>query len=164
MHACTVSTHDYCNSTLRNLGPAYFHLHLCVCYRSIAFSILDLCKGTVFLTLPAKMAYANMMRSGLTASKTLTNPFCAGTGTQQLRRRPLTSRAYSRRQFAAMAQATYDIWVKGSPEKNELGDCEYHVCCMRSYGTLSVVQMSCLKVCNVGRLLQPMHALHVVVN
>lgn len=24
-----------------------------------------------------------------------------------------------------MAQATYDIWVKGSPEKNELGDCEF---------------------------------------
>ena len=23
-----------------------------------------------------------------------------------------------------MAQATYDIWVKGSPEKNELGDCK----------------------------------------
>jgi len=24
-----------------------------------------------------------------------------------------------------MAQATYDIWVKGSPEKNELGDCPF---------------------------------------
>ena len=24
-----------------------------------------------------------------------------------------------------MAQATYDIWVKGSPEKNELGDCKF---------------------------------------
>ena len=75
------------------------------------------------MTLHAKMAYANMMRSGLTASTPLTKPFCAGSGAQQLRRRPLTTAAF-RRQFAVMAQATYDIWVKGSPEKNELGDCE----------------------------------------
>lgn len=75
------------------------------------------------------MAYTNMMRSGLTASKQLTHPFCATSGFNQLRRKPLTSRSYSRRQFAAMAQATYDIWVKGSPEKNELGDC-------RAYGSI----------------------------
>lgn len=76
------------------------------------------------MTLHAKMAYANMMRSGLTASRPLTKPFCARAGAQQLRRRPLTTAAF-RRQFAVMAQATYDIWVKGSPEKNELGDCKY---------------------------------------
>lgn len=75
------------------------------------------------MTLHATMAYANMMRSGLTASRPLTKPFCAGAGVQQLRRRPLTTAAF-RRQFAVMAQATYDIWVKGSPEKDELGDCE----------------------------------------
>ena len=85
---------------------------------------LDFAQVQCPVTLHAGMACANMVRSGLTASRSLTKPFCAGTGGQHLRRRALTSRAFNRRQFAVMAQATYDIWVKGSPEKNELGDCK----------------------------------------
>lgn len=76
------------------------------------------------------MAYCNVVRSGLSASgRSLTRPFCTGTGVRHLRTRAIVSRAHSRRQLAAMAQdaATYDIWVKGSPEKNELGDCKHYL-------------------------------------
>lgn len=62
----------------------------------------------------------------MTASgRSLTKPFCTGTGLRHLRNTAVVSRAHSRRQLSAMAQATYDIWVKGSPEKNELGDCPF---------------------------------------
>lgn len=134
--ACTLPCSNVDQYLLSSLKLAHFRTSASSVCASLHYSQkvfcldLDLCKGIVFSTLHASMAYANMMRSGLTASKSLTTPFCAGTGVQQLRRRPLTSRAYSRRQFAAMAQATYDIWVKGSPEKNELGDCECQVSCL----------------------------------
>ncbi len=129
--ACTLPCSNVDQYLLSSLKLAHFRTSASSDYSQKVFCLdLDLCKGIVFSTLHASMAYANMMRSGLTASKSLTTPFCAGTGVQQLRRRTLTSRAYSRRQFAAMAQATYDIWVKGSPEKNELGDCECQVSCL----------------------------------
>ena len=85
-------------------------------------SLLSGCQSAV-----KSMAYCNMVRSGMTASgRSLTKPFCTGTGLRHLRNTAVVSRAHSRRQLSAMAQgqATYDIWVKGSPEKNELGDCK----------------------------------------